>query len=168
MKILFFLASFISKIKTADIFNFLSVKYFDKGLLFLKIWHIRVNYCRNYEPSNLLLCFFHNHLCHLNKNSRRLDNTLFWKLTRKQLFGASFNFFDRPTTKWRSFKFFVKLNGNHIIMVNFPRRTFCQKIYEKTSWFQNRFWKYWSSFTASSIFMIWIFFEICTEERFAS
>ena len=37
LKILFFLASFISKIKTADIFNFLSVKYFDKGLLFLKI-----------------------------------------------------------------------------------------------------------------------------------
>ena len=28
LKILFFLAPFISKIKTADIFNFLSVKYF--------------------------------------------------------------------------------------------------------------------------------------------
>ena len=36
-KILAFLASFISNIKLADIFNFLSVKYFSKGLLFLKI-----------------------------------------------------------------------------------------------------------------------------------
>ena len=36
LKILSFLASFISKIKTAYIFNFPSVKYFGKGLLFLK------------------------------------------------------------------------------------------------------------------------------------
>ena len=34
---LYFLASFISKIKTANISNFLWVKYFGKGLLFLKI-----------------------------------------------------------------------------------------------------------------------------------
>ena len=41
MKILSFLAPFNSKIKTADFFNILSVKFFGKGLLFLKIWHIR-------------------------------------------------------------------------------------------------------------------------------
>ena len=39
LKIISFLASFISKIKIADIFNFVSVKYFDKRLLFLKIYH---------------------------------------------------------------------------------------------------------------------------------
>ena len=36
LKILSFVAPFISKIKTVGIFNFLSVRYFRKGLLFLK------------------------------------------------------------------------------------------------------------------------------------
>ena len=45
LKILAFLASFISKTKRADIFNFSSIKYFGKGLSFLKSWHIWVNYC---------------------------------------------------------------------------------------------------------------------------
>ena len=36
---------------------FLSVKYFDKRLLFPKIWHIWVKYCWNYGPSNLLFRF---------------------------------------------------------------------------------------------------------------
>ena len=40
------------------------------------------------------------------------------------MFGESFKFFDPPTTKWRSFKFFVKLNGNHILMANFSK--FCK------------------------------------------
>ena len=44
LKIWFFLAPFISKIKTVSIFDFLSVRYFSKGLLSLKNWHIRVNY----------------------------------------------------------------------------------------------------------------------------
>ena len=39
------------------IFNFLSVKYFDKRLSFPKTWHIWVKYCWNYEPSNLPFCF---------------------------------------------------------------------------------------------------------------
>ena len=46
---------------------------------------------------------------------------IFWKLTPKQVFGASFKFFDPPTTKWRSFKFFAKFNGNHILMTNFSK-----------------------------------------------
>ena len=37
------------------------------------------------------------------------------------MFGESFKFFDPPTTKWRSFKFFAKLNGNHILMANFSK-----------------------------------------------
>ena len=115
MKLLFFLVPFISKIKTADILNFLSVKYFDKGLLFLKIWHIRNNYCRY-------------RLGHLNnrqkKNSRKFDNTFVWKLAAKKVFGESFKFFDPPNTKWRSLKFLAKLNGNHILMTNFSK--FCK------------------------------------------
>ena len=72
LKILSFLVPFISKIKTADIFNFLSVKYFGKGLLFLKIWHIRVNYCWSYGPSNLLFRFFRYRLCHLDKRQTKI------------------------------------------------------------------------------------------------
>ena len=33
----------------------------------------------------------------------------------------SFKFFDPPTTKWRFFNFFTKLNGNHILMANFSK-----------------------------------------------
>ena len=72
LKILSFLESFISKIKTADIFNFLSVKYFGKGLLFLKFWLIRVNYCWNYGPLNLLFCFFRFRLGHLNNRQTKI------------------------------------------------------------------------------------------------
>ena len=76
MKIFSFLAPFISKVKTADIFNFPSVKYIGKGL---------------------------------------------WKLTPKQVFGESFKFLDPPTTKWWSFKFFEKLNGNQVLIANFSK-----------------------------------------------
>ena len=72
LKILSFLAPFISKIKTADIFNFLSVKYFGKGLLFLKFWLIRVNYCWNYGPLNLLFRFFCFRLGHLNNRQTKI------------------------------------------------------------------------------------------------
>ena len=116
MKILSFLVLFISKMKTADIFNFLSVKYFGKGLLFLKIWHIRVNYCWSYGPSNLLFRFFRYRLGHLdNRQTKIAENST------KQVFVRSLKFFDPPTTKWRSFKFFAKLNGNHILMANFSK-----------------------------------------------
>ena len=125
MKILSFLAPFISKIKTSDIFNFLSVKYFGKGLLFLKIWHIKVNYCWNYGPSNMLFRFFRYHLGHLdNRQTKIAENSaihFLWKLTLKQVFVESFKVFDPPTTKWRSFKFFAKLKGNRILIANFSK-----------------------------------------------
>ena len=131
MKILSFLAPFISKIKTADIFNFLSVKYFGKGLLFLKIWHIRVNYCWSYGPSNLLFRFFRYRLGHLDKRQTKIaeNSTIyfFWKLAPKQVFLESFKFFDQPTTKWWSLKRFAKLNGNHNLMVNFSKLRKYQK-----------------------------------------
>ena len=80
-KILSFLTPFISKIKRADIFNFLSVKYFGKGLLFLKIWLIRVNYCWNYGPSNLLFRFFRFRLGHLsNRQTKIAENSTIYFL----------------------------------------------------------------------------------------
>ena len=36
------------------------------------------------------------------------------------MFGQSFKFFAPPTTKWRSLKFFAKLNGNHMSWLIFP------------------------------------------------
>ena len=81
LEILSFLAPFISKIKTADIFNFLSVKYFGKGLLFLKFWLIRVNYCWNYGPSNLLFRFFRFRLGHLsNRQTKIAENSTIYFL----------------------------------------------------------------------------------------
>ena len=99
LKMLSFLAPFISKIKTVDIFNFLSVRYFSKVLLFLKTWLIGVSYCWNYGPSNLLFRFFHCSLGHLNNRQTKIAENLpihfFWKLTSKQVFGESFKFFDQ-------------------------------------------------------------------------
>ena len=37
------------------------------------------------------------------------------------MFGESFKFFHALTTKRRSFKFFAKLNGNHILIANFSK-----------------------------------------------
>ena len=91
LKMLFFLAPFISKIKTTDIFNFLLVKYFSKGLPFLKIWHIRVNYCWSYGPSNLLFRFFRYRFGHLDNRQIKIaeNSTFFWKLTPKQMLKVS-------------------------------------------------------------------------------
>ena len=66
----------------------------------------------------------------LNKRQTKIveNSTIhfFWKclVKKKQVFGESFKLFDPPTTKWRSFKFFVKLNEKHILMDNFSK--FCQ------------------------------------------
>ena len=70
LKSLSSLVPFISKIKRADIFNFLSVKYFDKHLSFPEIWHIWVKCCWNYGPSNLLFCFTR-HTLQQPKNRQR-------------------------------------------------------------------------------------------------
>ena len=72
LKILSFLVLFISKIKIADIFNFPSVKYLDKRLSFLKIWHMWVNYCWKYGPSNLLFRFIGHSLQQLNNRQKKI------------------------------------------------------------------------------------------------
>ena len=66
---------FISKINKADIFNFLSVKYFDRRFLFLKILYVRANYSGNYGPSNLLFCFTGHNLEQLNNRQRETAAT---------------------------------------------------------------------------------------------
>ena len=107
LKILSFLVPFISKIKTANIFNHPSVKYFGRCLLFMKIWHIRVNYCWSYGPSNLLFRFFRYRLGHLDNRQTKIAQRT-WKYI---FLKANTKFFNTPTAKWRSFKFFAKLNG---------------------------------------------------------
>ena len=70
LKILSILVLFISKIKKPAIFNFPSIKYFVKCFFFLKIWNVKVNYCGNYGPSNLLFCFTGHNLEKLNNRQR--------------------------------------------------------------------------------------------------
>ena len=63
-------ARLISEIKKPDIVNFTSIKYFVKRFLFLKVWNVRVNYCGNYGPSNLLFCSTGHNLEKLNNGQR--------------------------------------------------------------------------------------------------
>ena len=121
MKILSFLASLISKIKKITFFHLLAVRYFSKGLLFLKIWHTKVSYCWNYGSSNLLFRFCRYCLGHLNNRQKKIEKLLIHFLKANTNTSVWCNFFDSPTTKWRSFKFFAKLDGNHILMANFSK-----------------------------------------------
>ena len=65
-----------------------------------------------------------------DENSRKLQNTFFWKLKLKKAFVEIFKLFDPPrppltttttTTKSQSFKVFAKLIGNHTLMANFSK-----------------------------------------------
>ena len=80
-------STFYFKNKSSWHFNFLSVRYFGKGLFFLKIWHIIVNYCWSYGPSNLLFHVFPYCFGHLdNRQTKTAENWaihFFWKLTPK-------------------------------------------------------------------------------------
>ena len=115
--------AFYFKNKNSWYSQFSISQVFGKGLLFLKIWHIRVNYGWNYGLLNLLFRFFCYRLGHLNNRQTKIAGNsiiyFFWKLKPKKVFGESFKFYDAPTTKWRSFKYFAKLKGNHILMANF-------------------------------------------------
>ena len=124
MKVLSFLASSISNIKIADIFDFLPVRYFGKGLLFLKFWLIGVNYCWNYGSLKLLFRFFCFRLGHLNNRQTKIrenSTTYFLKVNIKTSVWWKFQVPLPTTTDWRSFKFFAQLNGNHIWMASFSK-----------------------------------------------
>ena len=102
LKILSILVCFISKIKNSDILNFVSVKYFSKHFLFLKIWNARVNYYGNYGLLNLLFCFTGHNLEKLYNIQREtavnsLVRTFLWKLVSKVVSGRSFKIFDQVT-----------------------------------------------------------------------
>ena len=125
MKILSFLAPFISKIKTADIFNFLSVKYFGKGLLFLKIWHIRVNYCWSYGPSNLLFRFFRYRLGHLdNRQTKIAENSkihFFESQHQSKCLLKVSSSLTHPPQNGGPLNFLRNWTDNHILMANFSK-----------------------------------------------
>ena len=128
----------------------------DRGLSYLKIWSIWVNYCWNYGPSKFLLQLIEYRLDQLNnkhtKNSSKLGNTVFWRLFSKQISAKSLKFFGPPTTKWLLCKVFAKLNGNHLLMVNIFKFHDCQTFGLKKMhnmckiWFCNNIfslWKVW-------------------------
>ena len=64
--------TFYFKNKETWHFKFLSIKYFVKRFLFLKIWNVQVNFCGNYGPSNLLFCFTGHNLEKLNKRQKEI------------------------------------------------------------------------------------------------
>ena len=125
LKILSFLASFISKIKTDEVFNFLSVKYFSKSLLFREISHIRANYCRSYGPSNLLFPFFRYRLGYLDKIQTKIAENSAIYFFESQHQSKSFlkvsSSLTHPPQDQDPLKCFAKLSGNHILMVNFSK-----------------------------------------------
>ena len=120
-----FLASFISKIKTADIFNFLSAKYFGKGLLFLKIGHIIVKYCWSYESPNLLFLFFRYRLGRLDNRQTKIAENLkinvfeSWNENKCLLKFSSFS--SNPLQYDSPLNFFAKLKRDYILMANFSK-----------------------------------------------
>ena len=118
LKILLFWGSFIFKTEIVDIFNFPWLNCFSYFLSFSNIWHISVNYCWNYGPSNLLFRFTWYSWQQLNNRQRKTAVNLllhfFWKVLSIAVSGESFKFFDKRTLKLRSFAIFVKLNRNDI------------------------------------------------------
>ena len=125
MKISSYLAPFILKIKTTDILNFLSVKYFGKGLLFLKIWLIRVNYCLNYGPSNLLFRFFRYHLGHLNNRQTKLTENstihFFESWHQNKCLGKVSCSLTHPPQNDGPLNFLQNWKDNLILMANFSK-----------------------------------------------
>ena len=101
----------------------------------------------------LAISFLSLSLSHLdNRQTKIAENSaihFFLKLTPKKKFVESFKFFDPHTTKSLSFKFFAKLNGNHILMANFSKfgkyQTFVLTDLHNLSKFQlaDRIFKLW-------------------------
>ena len=69
----------------------------------------------------------------------------------KEISVESLKFFSQPTTKWRLFKMFVKLNGNHLLMTNIfklhENQTFDlrKKHNMRKIWFANNKFSLWKS-----------------------
>ena len=81
---------------------------------------IRVNYCWNHGPSKILLHFIEYCLDQLNNKHMKtaVNLTIQFFERRYQKKYKSLKIFGPPTTKWQPCKFFVKLNGNNLLMAN--------------------------------------------------
>ena len=105
--------------------HFQSVKYFGKSLLFLKIWHIRVNCGWSYRPSNLLFRFFRYRLGHLDNREKRIaENSkvhFFWKLRPKKCLLKVSRFLTHPPQNDGPLNFLRNWTDNHILMANFSK-----------------------------------------------
>ena len=93
-----------------------------KVLSYLKNWGIRIKCCWNYGSSKLLLHFIEYRVDQLNNKHMKIavnsTTRYFESHSQKKMSAKSFRFFGPPTTKWRSCKIVVKLNRNHLLMVN--------------------------------------------------
>ena len=121
MKNLYFSGCSFFQKKIADIWNFQWIKYLGKGLSYLKNSDVGVNYCLNYGPLKLLLCFIEYRLDQFNsKHTKTVVNSTIqcfedssWKKCQLKVWC-----FLLHTTKWRPCKILEKLNGNYLLMAN--------------------------------------------------
>ena len=133
------------------------IKYLGKVLSYLKNGGIGVNYCCNYGPLKLLLYFIEYRLDQLNNKHTKttVNSTIQFfespNQKRNMVKFVSLKFFGPSTTKWRSYKIFAKLNGNHLLMTNIFKlhkyQTFgLLKMYNMSKiWFANNKFSLWKS-----------------------
>ena len=76
---------------------------------------------------------------------------MFWKPPSKEMSDKSLKYLGPPITKWRPCKFFMKLNGNHLLMANIFKLHKYQKFgllkMHKMNkiWFANNKFSVWKS-----------------------
>ena len=126
-----------------------------RGLSFVSNEGIGVNYCWNYGPLKLLFHLIEYRLDQLNnkhiKTAVNLTIQFFWKPLSKEISDKSLKFFGPPTIKWQPYKFFVKFNGNRLLMANIfklhKHQTFCLlKMFNMSKiWFANNKFSLWES-----------------------
>ena len=161
MKILSSLASFISKTFQFSMSQILYQKFI-----------VSENLTYKSQPLlRLLFRFLRYRLCHIDKRQTKISENStvsFLKTSTKQVFLESFKFFDPPTTIWLSFKFYAKLNGNHILMTNFSklRKYQTSGLIElcnlSTGYLADRIFKLWKSCVYDYQVVKLTFFEILT------
>ena len=93
-----------------------------KTTLILRIVGTVSHLCWNQMPSNLHFRFSSSCIGHLNKTQMEMAVMLtfpvFENLDWKENNVESFKDFGQPTTKWQSFKFFLKLHRNSLLFTN--------------------------------------------------
>ena len=103
--------------------EFLMNQIFGQRLIIFENWDIWVNYCWNYGLSKLLLQFIEYRLDQLNnKHTKIAVNSAiqyFEGCSENKCLLKVWNFLVHLTSKWQPCKVFAKLNGNHLLMINF-------------------------------------------------